>query len=298
MLFPETTPKEKRQRFRAGLASGTLQRVAGAQSPLVALAVADAGFDGVYIGSSTLSSELGFPDIGLITLPEAAGRGQQIARVSSLPTIIDIDTGFGEAVNAGRTIREMEDAGIAAFHIEDQMNPKRCGHLDNKALVDVGTMVQKIRAAAAARRDPDFTIIARTDARAVEGFDAAVARGRAYVEAGADMVFPEAMQDANEFAAFRREITVPLLANMTEFGKSPLLSADELQEIGYNVVIYPATAQRLAMKAVEDGLKSILQNGGQGNLLGQMQTRSRLYELIRYDEYAKFDQNVAGYGVE
>jgi methylisocitrate lyase len=293
MLLNDTEPKAKRRALRAGIASGRIQRIAGAYSPIVAMAVEQAGFEGVYVGSSTMSSELGFPDIGLVTQTEAAAAGAAVARVTSLPTIIDIDTGYGEAVNVARTIRVMEDAGLAGCHLEDQVNPKRCGHLDDKQIVPVEEMATKIRAAVAARRDPDFLIIARTDSRAVEGLEAAIRRGRAYREAGADMLFPEALADAEGFAAYRKAVEGPLLANMTEFGKSELLPVETLQELGYAIVLYPVTTQRLAMGAVEAGLKSILEQGSQNHLLNQMQPRSRLYELIGYGDYRRFDERVS-----
>jgi len=292
MLLTDADPKAKRRALRAGIASGRIQRVAGAYSPLVAMAVEQAGYEGVYVGSSTMATEMGVPDIGLVTQTEAAAAGGAVARVTSLPTIIDVDTGYGEAVNVARTIRVMEDAGLAGCHIEDQLNPKRCGHLDDKQIVPVEEMTTKIRAAVAARRDPDFLIIARTDSRAVEGMEAAIRRGRAYSEAGADMLFPEALADAEGFAAYRKAVEGPLLANMTEFGKSALLPAETLQQLGYAIVLYPVTAQRLAMGAVEAGLRSILEHGSQNHLLNQMQPRARLYELIGYAEYRRFDEAV------
>jgi methylisocitrate lyase len=292
MLLTDTEPKAKRRALRAGIASGRIQRVAGAYSPIVAMAIEQAGYEGVYVGSSTMATEMGVPDIGLVTQTEAVMAGAAVARVTALPTIIDIDTGYGEAVNVARTIRVMEDAGLAGCHIEDQVNPKRCGHLDDKQIVPVEEMATKIRAAVAARRDPDFLIIARTDSRAVEGMEAAIRRGRAYREAGADMLFPEALADAEGFAAYREAVEGPLLANMTEFGKSELLTAESLQELGYAIVLYPVTAQRLAMGAVEAGLRSILAQGSQNHLLNQMQPRSRLYELIGYAEYRRFDESV------
>jgi methylisocitrate lyase len=288
----EADPRAKRRALRAGIASGRIQRVAGAYSPLVAMAIEAAGFEGAYVGSSTMSTELGFPDIGLVTQTEAALAGAQVARVTALPTLIDIDTGYGEAVNVARTVRVMEEAGLAGCHLEDQVNPKRCGHLDDKQIVLMEEMTAKLRAAVAARRDPDFLIVARTDARAVEGMEAAIRRGRAYREAGADMLFPEALADAEGFAAYRKAVDGPLLANMTEFGKSELLPAATLQTLGYAIVLYPVTAQRLAMGAVEEGLRSILERGGQAHLLNRMQPRSRLYELIGYAEYQSFDARV------
>jgi methylisocitrate lyase len=295
MLTQTATPAEKRRRLREGLATGRLQVFVGAYSPLVALLVEEIGFDGVYIGSSTLSADLALPDIELITLSEAAQRGRAIANASNLPTLLDADTGFGAAINVARTVRELEDAGLAACHIEDQVSPKRCGHLDNKQIVPAAIMCEKIRAAVAARRDPDFAIVARTDARAVEGLDAAIARANEYRAAGADAIFPDALQDADEFARFAREVDAPAVANMTEFGRSPLLSTDELTDLGYAIVIYPATSLRLAMAAVEDGLRQLKQDGHQRGLLDRMQTRQRLYDLIRYDDYAALDNAVAGF---
>ncbi|MEW6582656.1 MAG: methylisocitrate lyase [Actinomycetota bacterium] len=287
--------RQKRAALRRGLASGRLMRLPGAFSPLVAMAVEDAGFDGVYVSGAALSADLGYPDVGLTTLTEVADRGGRIARATALPTLIDADTGFGEAMNVARTVQALEDAGLAGCHLEDQVNPKRCGHLDNKTLVGEDVMVQRIRAAVEARRDPDFLICARTDARGPEGLDAAIRRARVYVDAGADMIFPEALADAHEFAAVRRAVDVPLLANMTEFGKSPLLDAATLEDLGMNAVIYPVTTLRLAMGAVEDGLRHIAAHGGQGGVVERMQTRGRLYELLGYAEYAALDADVVNF---
>ena len=298
MLYSRKAPTAKRADLRAALTGGGLLRFAGAFSPVVAQLIEEIGFDGVYLGSSMLSADLGLPDIGLVTLSEAAARGGAISRVTALPTLIDIDTGYGETVNVARTMQELEDAGLAGFHLEDQINPKRCGHLDNKALVEPTAMVEKIRAAVAARRDPDFLIMARTDARAVEGMDAAIDRAKAYVDAGADAIFPEAMADEAEFAAFRDAIDVPLLANMTEFGKSKLLGADSLRDLGYNMVIYPATAFRLAMRAVEDGLRQVEADGDQTQIIDRLMTRKRFYQLIGYDEYGQFDQSIADFELD
>ena len=292
MLFQNTQPHEKRSAFRAALKSGKLLRFPSAFSPLVAMLIEQIGFDGVYISGAVLSADLGLPDIGLTTLPEVASRGRAIARVTKLPAIIDIDTGFGEPMNVARTIQEIEDAGLAGCHIEDQINPKRCGHLDNKTLVDTATMVKRIRAAAEAKRDPNFLLIARTDARAPEGLDAAITRAKAYIDAGAEMIFPEALADEREFEQFRKAVSVPLLANMTEFGKSKILSAEQLQALGYNIVIYPVTTLRLAMKSVEDGLKQILTEGSQQNLVNDMQTRAELYKLLQYERYNEFDSSI------
>jgi methylisocitrate lyase len=292
MLFTEKSAAEKRADFRAALATGRLLRFPGAHAPLVALEVERQGFDGVYISGAALSADLALPDIGLTTLTEVAQRGRQIARVTALPALIDVDTGFGEAMNAARTVQELEELGIAGCHLEDQVNPKRCGHLDNKTLLDRGEMARKIRAAADARRDPKFLLMARTDARAVEGMDAAIDRAKAYMDAGADAIFPEAMQDEAEFAAFREAIDVPLLANITEFGKTPLLSAQQLADLGYNIAIFPVTSLRLAMGAVRAGLAEIAETGTQAGLLDRMLTRAELYELIRYEDYNAFDRSI------
>ncbi len=299
MLFPEITPVEKRKNFREQLKSGKLLRFPGAFSPLVAMAIErNPAFQGVYISGSVLSNDLGYPDIGLTTMTEVAHRGRQIARVTKLPTFIDIDTGFGEPMNASRTIQEMIEAGLAGCHIEDQVNPKRCGHLDGKGIVTQDEMIRKVRAAADARKlDPQFVLMARTDARAAEGLDKAISRAKAYIDAGADVIFPEALADEKEFETFRKAVKVPLLANMTEFGKSKLLTTAQLENLGVNIVIYPVTTFRLAMGAVERGLAQIAKDGTQENLLPQMQTRKELYELTRYEDYNKFDQNVFNFKV-
>lgn len=293
-LSVATSPADKRATFRAGLASGRLQRFPGAFSALVAKLIAEIGFDGVYISGAALAAELGLPDIGLTTLSEVAACGAQIAAATDLPTLVDADTGFGEPLNAARTVTLLEDAGLAGCHLEDQVNPKRCGHLEGKAVVPTSEMVRRIRAAVAARRDPNFVICARTDAAAVEGLDSAIDRALAYAEAGADLIFTEALTDPADFERFRAAVDTPLLANMTEFGKTPLLTVRQLSEIGYNVVIYPVTTLRLAMYAVEDGLREISSTGTQSGLLDRMQHRSRLYELLRYDDYTQFDNDIAG----
>lgn len=292
MLYAKKPIHQKRFAFRAALQQNKLLRFPGAFSPLVAMLIEQMGFDGIYISGGVLSNDLGLPDIGLTTLSEVSQRGRAIARVSDLPAIIDIDTGFGEPMNVARTIQEMEELGLCGCHLEDQVNPKRCGHLDNKALVDTDAMVKKIKAAAAARRDPNFVLIARTDARAVEGMQPAIERAKAYVNAGADMIFPEALQDEVEFQEFRSAMPVPLLANMTEFGKSKLLNYKTLQELGYNIVIYPVTTLRLAMQSVEEGLADILAKGTQEELLSKMQPRKRLYEILRYQDYNRFDNDI------
>jgi methylisocitrate lyase len=208
-----------------------------------------------------------------------------------------MDTGFGETLNVVRAIQELEDFGLCGGHIEDQVNPKRCGHLDKKVLVNVSTMTQKVKAAAEAKQDPNFLLIARTDARSVEGIGKAIDRAKAYVDAGADMIFPEALEDEKEFEQFRKEIDVPLLANMTEFGKTKILNYKQLQNLGYDIVIYPVTSFRLALKAVEDGLASILKHGSQVHMLDKMQHRKRLYEILHYEDYNSFDKDIFNFKI-
>lgn len=293
MFQSEVTPEIKRKALRAALKSGKCLRFPGAHNAMVGMIAQEIGFDGVYVSGGVMANNRGLPDIGLTTLDEVRIFAGEIAKMVDLPTIMDIDTGFGEPMNAARTVIEIESAGLAGCHLEDQLNPKRCGHLDGKQLTDVESMCRKIRAAADARRDKNFLLIARTDARGVEGFDAAVARARAYVDAGADMIFPEALKGEEEFKAFRKAIPDAwLLANMTEFGKSDLLNYEQLSGIGFNLIIYPVTSQRLAMKAVEDGFRHIFEQGSQEGIIDRMQTRSRLYEVVNYADYAKFDENV------
>jgi methylisocitrate lyase len=298
MLFGKKSGAQKRSDLREKLKSGKLLRFPGSYSPMVSMLIEQKGFDGVYISGAVLSNDLGLPDIGMTTLTEVSQRGRAISRTTELPSIIDIDTGFGEPMSAARTVQELEEMGLAGCHLEDQVNPKRCGHLDNKSLVSSEEMIRKVRAAADARRDKNFLIIARTDARASEGLDKAIDRAKAYVQAGAEMIFPEALQNESEFEKFRKEIEVPLLSNMTEFGKSKLLDAKTLTELGYNMVIYPVTTVRLAMKAVEDGLDYILENGSQEGILDKMQHRQRLYEILKYEEYNQYDKGIYNFSLK
>lgn len=291
-MISNTSAASKRAAFKSALQSGKLLQFPGAYNPLVALVVEQTGFDGVYVSGGVMSNTLGLPDIGLTTLPEVTKMAADIAKVTSLPTIMDIDTGFGETMNAYRTIKEIEFAGLAGCHMEDQISIKRCGHLDNKTLISATDMAQKIRAASDAKTDENFVLIARTDAAGVNGIDDAIDRAKRYVDAGADMIFPEAMRTENDFETFRAAIDVPLLANMTEFGKSKLLTTTQLENLGLNLVIYPVTTQRLAMGAVEKGLQVIKNEGTQESLLNEMQTRSRLYEVVNYEEYNKLDQSI------
>ncbi|WP_248241536.1 methylisocitrate lyase [Microbacterium kunmingense] len=298
MLYSTVPAHEKRRAFRERLASGELLRFPGAFNPLSARLIERKGFEGVYISGAVLSADLGLPDIGLTTLSEVAGRGQQIARMTDLPALIDADTGFGEPMNVARTIQTLEDAGIAGMHIEDQVNPKRCGHLDGKSVVDEDTAIKRVRAAVDARRDPDFLIMARTDIRAVEGRDAAIDRARALVDAGADAIFPEAMRDLSEFEAVRRAIDVPILANMTEFGKSDLFSVSQLRDVGVNIVIWPVSLLRIAMGAASRALDTLVDEGHLSSRLGEMQHRADLYDLIDYEQYAHFDQDIFTFQID
>lgn len=297
MLYSHVTPAEKRRLFRERLANGELLRFPGAFNPLSARLIEQKGFDGVYISGAVLSADLGVPDIGLTTLTEVAGRAKQIARMTDIPAIVDADTGFGEPMNVARTIQELEDAGLAGTHIEDQINPKRCGHLDGKSVVDESTAIRRIRAAADARRDPNFLIMARTDIRAVEGLDSAIDRAKALVDAGADAVFPEAMRTLSEFEAMAEALDVPILANMTEFGKSDLFSVDQLRDAGANMVIWPVSLLRIAMGAAGRALDTLNEEGHLTSKLGEMQHRADLYDLIDYESYKEFDSGVAGFTV-
>ncbi|MDO5512668.1 methylisocitrate lyase [Corynebacterium sp.] len=292
------TPTERRKAFRDGLTSGKIQKFPGAFSPLVARAIQEAGFEGVYVSGAVVAADLALPDIGLTTLTEVAHRSRQIARVTDLPVLVDADTGFGEPMSAARTISEFEDAGVAGCHLEDQVNPKRCGHLDGKEVVPTDLMLRRITAAVNERRDDQFVICARTDAAGVEGIDSAIERAKAYADAGADLIFTEALHTPADFEKFRKAVDVPLLANMTEFGKSDLLSAQQLEDLGFNAVIYPVTTLRIAMGQVEEALSEIAETGTQTGWVDRMQHRSRLYELLRYNEYNAFDQAVFTYSAD
>ncbi|MDQ1544571.1 MAG: methylisocitrate lyase [Actinomycetota bacterium] len=297
MLYSKITPADKRVAFRARLASGDILQLPGAFNPLSAKLIEDKGFDGVYISGAVIAADLGLPDIGLTTLTEVAGRAQQISRMTDLPSLVDADTGFGEPMNVARTIQSLEDAGVAGLHIEDQVNPKRCGHLDGKAVVDADTATKRIRAAADARRDPNLLIMARTDIRAIDGVEAAITRAKQLVDAGADAIFPEAMADLAEFEAVRKAVDVPILANMTEFGKSRLFTRQQLADVGINIVIYPVSLLRLAMGEAERGLDTLRETGTLESVVPQMQTRARLYELLDYEDYNAFDTSVFNFPI-
>jgi len=279
--------KNKTARLRE-LISKAAVMMPGVSNAAMARQVEQVGFNAVYIsGAGMANATAGVPDIGLLTLTEVTQLASYIANVVKIPAIVDADTGFGGAENVARTIQELEKAGLAGCHIEDQEFPKRCGHLAGKSIVDVEEMVGKIKAAVAVRRDPDFMIIARTDARAVEDFDRAVERAGEYLAAGADAIFPEALQSADEFRDFAKAIDLPLLANMTEFGKSPLLSFKELCDFGYKMVVFPMSAFRVAMKASEGFLHALKKAGAQSDWLDKMQTRQELYDLLDYDPNAE-----------
>ena len=295
MHFTKKTASEKRSSFVKELQSKKLLRFPGAYNPLCAKLIAEIGFDGVYISGGVMSNDLGLPDIGLTTLDQVSYRGSQITRVTDLPTIIDADTGFGNCKN---TIIRFEEKGLAGCHIEDQIAEKRCGHLDNKELISKEEMIKKIKDSVNARKDKNFLIIVRTDANSVEGLEKTIDRIKAYEDAGADMIFPEAMKDEKEFEKVRKYSKGFLLANMTEFGKSKLLNKTQLENLGYNLVIYPVSTQRLAMQNVENGLKTIFKDGHQNNIIDKMQTRKRLYELVEYEKYNSLDEKIYNFSTE
>src|SRR5213080_2827203 len=279
--------KNKTARLRE-LISKEAVMIPGVPNAAMARQVEQVGFEAVYIsGAGMANATAGVPDIGLLTLTEVTQLASYIANAVKIPAIVDADTGFGGAENVARTIQELEKAGLAGCHIEDQEFPKRCGHLAGKSIVDVEEMVGRIKAAVAARRDPNFMIIARTDARAVVGFDRAVERAGEYLAAGADAIFPEALQSADEFRDFAKEIDQPLLANMTEFGKSPLLTFQQLADLGYRMVIFPQSAFRVSMKASEKFFEALKKTGTQSEWLDKMQTRQELYDLLDYDPGAE-----------
>lgn len=297
MLDQTVANEDKRKSFRKALNDREILQLPGAISPLCARLIEAKGFSGFYISGAVLSADLGLPDIGLTTAGEVIGRASQMTSASNLPALLDADTGFGEPANVARTVAHIEAAGIAACHIEDQVMPKRCGHLDNKMLVPVDDMVRKIRAAAGAKRSSDFTLIARTDAVGAEGLEAAAERAKAYVAAGADAIFADALADEREFEAFRSAVDVPLIANMTEFGKTRLLDKQTLQDLGYNAVLYPVTLLRLAMHAMEEGLDVIARDGTQAGLVDRMQHRAALYDLLNYKAYGTYDAAIANFTV-
>ena len=295
MHFNKKNVREKRVNLIKLLKTKKLVRFPGAYNPLCAKLIAEIGFEGVYISGGVMSNDLGIPDIGLTTLNHVSYRAEQIAKVTDLPTIVDADTGFK---NCKETIETFEKKGLAGCHIEDQVAEKRCGHLDNKELISKEQMIKKIKDSVNARKDKNFLLIVRTDANAVEGLNKTLERIRAYEDAGADMIFPEAMKDEKEFEKVREVTKGFLLANMTEFGKSKILDKKQLENLGYNLIIYPVTTQRLAMKNVEMGLKSIFENGHQNKIIDKMQTRKRLYELVEYDKYNTPGKKITDFSTE
>ena len=289
MHFVEKDLTQKRIDLDTKLKSNKILRVPGAYNPLTAKLIEEIGYDAVYVSGGVMANDLGFPDIGLTTLQDVSTRSYLISRVTNLPTIVDIDTGFK---SCKETIETFEEFGIAAVHLEDQIEQKRCGHLDNKELISKDKMVSKIKECVSARKDKNFKIIARSDAKSVEGIDSMIDRCKAYVDAGAEVIFPEALKDESEFELVRKSLDCYLLANMTEFGKSKLLNYTQLQNLGYNIVIYPVSTQRLAMKNVEDGLRAIFADGHQNNIIDKMQTRKRLYDLVEYEKYNSLDEKI------
>lgn len=291
-MFATPDITKKRKDFINNLKQKKILRFVGSFSPLISKLIQKQGFEGIYISGAIMSSDLGLPDVEMLTRCELQSRGSLLVQQSTLPSLIDADTGFGGNLNVARTTQKLEQAGFCGLHLEDQQSPKRCGHLNNKKLIDIKQMQQKIEISIKAKTDSNFLIVARTDARGVEGLDNAIKRAKAYVEAGAEAIFPEALQTIEEFKKFRAAVDVPLIANITEFGKSELLSAQQLEQIGYNIILYPVTIWRVALKAVENALIQINSEGDQKKLLKQMFTREQLYELLQYDEYIKWDKKV------
>jgi len=292
MHFTKKNPSEKRIELRDKLKKQKILKFPGAYNPLTAKLISEIGFDGIYVSGAVMANDLGIPDIGITTLKEVGYRARQISKATDLPSIVDADTGFGDCK---KTIETFEYFGLTGCHIEDQIEQKRCGHLDNKELISSDKMVKKIKTATKSKKDTNFLIIARTDANSVEGLNKTIERIKAYEDAGADIIFPEAMANEKEFEQIRKNTKVNLLANMTEFGKSKLLSANQLENLGYNIVIYPVTTQRLAMKNVEDGLRVIFKDGHQNNIIDKMQTRKRLYELVEYEKYNTPDKKITDF---
>ena len=295
MHFVEKDLTQKRIDLDTKLKSNKILRVPGAYNPLTAKLIEEIGYDAVYVSGGVMANDLGFPDIGLTTLQDVSTRSYLISRVTNLPTIVDIDTGFK---SCKETIETFEEFGVAAVHLEDQIEQKRCGHLDNKELISKERMIKKIKECVSARKDKNFKIIARSDANSVEGIESMIDRCKAYVDAGAEVIFPEALKDEKEFELVRKSLDCYLLANMTEFGKSKLLNYNQLQDLGYNIVIYPVSTQRLAMKNVEDGLRAIFADGHQNNIIDKMQTRKRLYDLVEYEKYNSLDEKIYNFNTD
>ena len=277
-------------RFRALLGQDGILQLPGAQNGMAALQAKAAGFAGLYLSGAAMTASMGLPDLGIITVEEVCFFIRQVSRAAGLPVLVDGDTGYGEALNVMNMVRSFEDAGAGAVHIEDQLLPKKCGHLNDKRLADAHDMAAKVAAAARARRH--LYIIARTDAAASEGMDGAVARAKLYLEAGADAIFPEALYDAEMFREFASRVDAPLLANMTEFGRTPFFTAQEFAAMGYKMVIWPVSALRVAAKAQEDLYAAISRDGGTQNMVDRMQTRSQLYATIGYHDYEALDASI------
>ena len=295
MHFTNKKSSEIRVELKNNLKKQKILRFPGAYNPLTSKLISEIGFDGVYISGAVMANDLGMPDIGITTLNEVSYRANQISRSTDLPSIVDADTGFG---NCSKTIQTFEKLGLTGCHIEDQIDQKRCGHLDNKEIISLKEMVKKINISVNAKIDKNFLVVARTDANTVEGIEKTIDRVKAYEDAGADIIFPEAMKNEEEFEKIRKNSKVSLLANMTEFGKSKILSSKQLENLGYQIVIYPVTTQRLAMKNVEDGLRAIMRDGHQNNIIDKMQTRKRLYELVEYEKYNTLDKKITDFKTE
>jgi methylisocitrate lyase len=268
--------------------------IPGVFNALVAKMAERLGFEAIYLSGGALSAAAGVPDVGLLAVTDFVEFARGIVQATALPLLCDADTGFGEALNVERTVRLFEGAGAAGIHLEDQVMPKRCGHLSGKAVIDAEAMAAKIRAAVAARRDPDFIVIARTDARGVTGFDDAVRRAKIYLAAGADAIFPEALETAEEFGAFAAAVPGPLLANNTEFGRGPNLDVATFGRLGYRMVLFPLTAFRSALKAAQETLADVAAKGHQRERLGTMLTRAELYDLLHYADYEARDRSYFG----
>ena len=281
-------PAFLREQLKKGIIS-----VPGVYSGMSAIIAERVGFRAAYLSGSGVAGMMGLPDLAMTTLDEVSLEARRITSISRLPLIVDCDTGFGETINVSRTIRVMESAGVSAIHLEDQVLPKKCGHLSGKEVIPVEDMKNKIKAAVQARMDGDFLIIARTDSRAVNGLDDAIERAREYISAGAECIFPEAMQSIEEFAEFRKKINSYLLANMTEFGKSPLLSISELEKLGYNMVIFPLTAFRGILKTTENIYGNLMKSGTQRGFINEIMSREHFYDLIGYQEYEAEDSSLA-----
>ena len=298
MIFNKTSPAEKRKILRKKLHSpSSCLRFVGSFSPLSSLLIEKKGFEGLYISGGAFSAGKGLPDIGLNSWSEVVEEAQNISQVSQLPSIMDADTGFGGAIHCAHTVHQCENQGLTGLHIEDQSLPKRCGHLDKKSLIPTKDMVLKIQAGVKARKDKNFLIIARTDARGVEGIDSALERAKAYREAGADMIFPEALHSVKEFELFRSKISAPLLANMTEFGKTDIIPFQTFKSMGFNMIIYPMSLLRLTLKALDEGLNTLLADE-QKSLLKKMQSRQELYDLLNYSKYNQWDRDIFNFSLK